>query len=72
MFPVILTGRDYWDELVRWLQARMMREHVYIDADDLNVFTMADDVHTAVKIIRDFKEGPGRSGIILPNGMEKA
>jgi uncharacterized protein (TIGR00730 family) len=72
MFPVILMCRDYWQGLVTWLQAKMLREHGYIEAADLNVFTMADDVQTAVKIIRDFKEGPGRSGITLPNGMKKA
>ena len=71
MFPVILMGRDYWDGLVKWLKAKMLGEHAYIDPEDLKVFTMADDVETAVKIIRDFKEGPGRSGIKLPNGMKK-
>jgi len=71
MFPVILMGRDYWDGLVKWIKAKMLGEHGYIDPDDLDVFTMADDVQTAVKIIRDFKEGPGRSGIKLPNGMKK-
>jgi len=71
MFPVILMGRDYWDGLIKWLKAKMLHERGYIDPEDLNVFTMADDVATAVKIIVDFKEGPGRSGIKLPNGMKK-
>jgi len=70
-FPVILMGRDYWDGLVKWLKTKMLREHGYIDHEDLKVFTMADDVETAVKIILDFKKGPGRSGIKLPNGMKK-
>ena len=71
MFPVILMGRDYWQGLVTWLQNKMLREHAYIDPEDLKVFRMVDDVETAVKIIRDFKEGPGLSGIKLPNGMKK-
>jgi len=72
MFPVILMCREYWEGLTDWLKTKMLGEHNYIDADDLNVFTMADDVQTAVKIIVDFTEGPGQSGITLPNGMKKA
>ena len=71
MFPVILMCRDYWEGLVTWIKAKMLGEHSFIEPDDLNVFTMVDDVQTAVKIIVDFKEGPGRSGIKLPNGMKK-
>lgn len=72
VFPVILMCPEYWKGLTDWLKDKMLREHKYIDPDDLNVFTMADDVQTAVNIIVDFKEGPGRSGIELPGGMKKA
>jgi uncharacterized protein (TIGR00730 family) len=70
-FPVILMGSDYWAGLVEWIKARMLGEHQYIAPEDLDVFTMADDVQTAFKIIKDFKESPGRSGIDLPPGMKK-
>jgi len=70
-FPVILMCREYWEGLTTWLKAKVLGEHGHIDPEDLDVFTMADDVQTAVKIIVDFKEGPGRSGIKLPNGMKK-
>jgi len=70
-FPVILMGNGYWAGLVEWLKTKMLGEHQYINPDDLNVFTMVDDVQTAVKIIKDFKEGPSRHGIDLPSGMKK-
>ena len=70
-FPVILMCSEYWVGLVDWLRTKMLGEHKYIAPDDLNVFTMADDVQTAVKIIKDFKESPRRSGIDLPSGMKK-
>lgn len=70
-FPVILMCRDYWEGLVNWLKAKMLHEHGHIDSEDLNVFTIADDVETAVKILLDFKKGPGPSGVKLPNGMKK-
>ena len=70
-FPVILMGSEYWAGLVEWIKTRMLGEHKYIAPEDLDVFTMADDPKDAVKIIVDFKEGPGRSGIELPPGMRK-
>jgi uncharacterized protein (TIGR00730 family) len=71
VFPVVLMCREYWQGLTDWVQTKMLGEHRYVDQEDLNVFTMVDDVETAVKIIRDFKEGAGRSGIELPGGMKK-
>lgn len=70
-FPVILMGSDYWAGLVEWIKAKMLGEHKYIAPEDLGDFTMADDVQTAVKIIKDFRESPRRSGIDLPPGMKK-
>jgi len=70
-FPVILMCSDYWAGLIEWLRTKMLDEHKYIAPDDMDVFTMADDVQTAVKIIKDFKESPRRSGIDLPSGMKK-
>ena len=70
-FPVILMGSEYWAGLVEWIKAKMLGEHKYIAPEDMNVFTMVDDVRTAVKIIKDFKESPSRSGIDLPTGMRK-
>jgi len=70
-FPVILMCSEYWAGLVEWIKAKMLGEHKYIAPEDMDVFTMADDVQTAVKIIKDFKESPSRSGIDLPPGMKK-
>ncbi len=70
-FPVILMCSEYWAGLVEWLKTKMLGEHGYIKPEDLEVFTMADDVQTAVRIIKDFKEGPSRHGIELPPGMKK-
>ena len=70
-FPVILMCSEYWAGLVDWLRTKMLGEYDYIAPEDLDVFTMADDVQTAVRIIKEFKESPSRSGIDLPSGMKK-
>ncbi|MHC4365510.1 MAG: LOG family protein [Planctomycetota bacterium] len=70
-FPVILMGSDYWRGLLDWMNEKMLTEYKYISADDLNVFTVVDEPEAATKIIVDFKEAEGRSGLDLPSGMKK-
>jgi uncharacterized protein (TIGR00730 family) len=70
-FPVILMCSDYWQGLYDWIKTRMLDEYHHISPDDMKVFTMVDDVQTAVDIIKEFKEGPCRSGIELPSGVRK-
>lgn len=70
-FPVILMCTEYWTGLVEWIKTKMLGEHEHISPEDLEVFTMVDDVQTAVRIIKDFKEGPSHSGLDLPPGMRQ-
>jgi len=70
-FPVILMGSDYWKGLINWIKEKMLKEHGYIDTDDMNVFTIVDDPHAAAKIIVDYREAQRPAGISLPMGMRK-
>ncbi len=70
-FPVVLMCSEYWDGLIKWVKEQMLEQHAYISPEDLDVFTVLDDPKDAVKILVDFREGPGRSGIDLPPGMRK-
>ena len=70
-FPVILMGSDYWAELVDWMQSTMLAKHGYISQEDMDVFTVVDKPEEAIKIIVDFRESEGHSGIELPEGMKK-
>jgi uncharacterized protein (TIGR00730 family) len=51
-FPVILFGRHYWAGLVRWLQARALREGK-IAATDIDLFMMTDDPAQAAQVVLD-------------------
>jgi len=51
---VVLMGREFWDPLVEWMRAFMLEKHRSIDADDLNLFTVTDDVQHAVREICTF------------------
>jgi len=51
-FPVVLFGRYYWAGLVRWLQARALREGK-IAATDIDLMMMTDDPAQAVKVVME-------------------
>jgi hypothetical protein len=51
-FPVILFGRHYWAGLVRWLQARALREGK-IAATDIDLFMLTDDPAQAAQVVLD-------------------
>jgi len=51
-FPVILFGRHYWAGLVRWLQARALREGK-IAASDIDLLMMTDDPAQATQVVLD-------------------
>ncbi|HET9859793.1 MAG TPA: TIGR00730 family Rossman fold protein [Nocardioidaceae bacterium] len=49
-FPIVLIGRDYWSGLVDWIRHTVLAEGK-ISEDDLDMFTVTDDVEEAVKIM---------------------
>ncbi|MBN1973697.1 MAG: TIGR00730 family Rossman fold protein [Sedimentisphaerales bacterium] len=71
-FPVILMCSEYWDGLIQWIKTKMLNEHGYISPEDMDVFTVADEPATAIKIITDFRDSQGKYGLSLPAGMKKA
>jgi uncharacterized protein (TIGR00730 family) len=70
-FPVVLMGSEYWQGLIKWIKEKMLQEYHFISPEDLNVFTVLDEPEAAAKIIIDFRESEGRSGIQLPPGMRR-
>ncbi len=70
-FPVVLMGSDYWKGLIDWMRETMLGKFNHIHPEDMNVFTLVDKPEEAVKIIVDFREAKGRSGLDLPSEMIK-
>ncbi len=70
-FPVILLGDGYWDGLITWVKDKMLGEFGYISPEDLDVFSVANTPAEAVKIITDFREHQGKTGITLPPHIKK-
>ena len=41
-YPVILVGKDYWKDLVKWLKNKMLKDN-YISPEDMDLFKIIDD-----------------------------
>ncbi|HEX7010417.1 MAG TPA: TIGR00730 family Rossman fold protein [Phycisphaeraceae bacterium] len=50
-FPIVCVGHEYWDGLADWFRRTMLERYGYIHADDLDLFTITDDVEEAVQFI---------------------
>jgi hypothetical protein len=70
-FPVVLMCHDFWDGLIDWIRDTMLGNCEYISPEDLDVFTVTDEPAEAVKIITDFRDQQGQSGLAMPPGMKK-
>jgi len=46
--PVVLVGSDYWAGLIDWIRKNMLEEG-RISPEDMDLFTVADDVETIVE-----------------------
>ena len=52
-FPVVLIGHDFWDGLIDWMNKSMDEKFQTISPEDMDLFTVTDDLDEAVKIIYD-------------------
>jgi uncharacterized protein (TIGR00730 family) len=55
-FPVVLLGTSYWQGLVDWLRDTVLAEGK-IHADDLNMFTVTDDIDLAIELMVRARQG---------------
>ncbi|RMF71392.1 MAG: LOG family protein, partial [Planctomycetota bacterium] len=48
---VVLIGAQFWKPLARWMRAIMLEQHHNIDPQDMDLFTVTDDLDHAVEEI---------------------
>jgi uncharacterized protein (TIGR00730 family) len=49
--PIILMGKDYWNAFKAFMVKHMLEEHHAIALHDLDLFTITDNINTALEII---------------------
>jgi uncharacterized protein (TIGR00730 family) len=69
-FPVVAIGTEFWGGLIDWMRNTMLREHGNIDADDLTIFHLTDDIDEAVQIIHETAMGKRTAAAQLPRFRE--
>lgn len=50
--PIILIGVSYWSGLIDWIKNTMLEKENNINAQDLDLFHLTDDVEDAIQIIK--------------------
>ncbi len=52
-FPIVLVSRSYWEDLVKWIENRMLAE-MNISPTDLDIFSLVDTAEEAVDTIEKY------------------
>jgi len=65
--PIIFVGIDFWSGLMDWIKSTMLEKEHNINAEDLNLFHLADDPDEVVRIINDFYDTEKEGGELSPN-----
>ena len=58
-FPIILVGRDFWEDLIGWIKNTLLEKEKNISPEDLDLFSIVDSSSEALKIINEFYEKYG-------------
>jgi len=65
-FPVVLVGKDFWSGLLDWMRSTLDTKYRTIGPDDMQLFSVTDDVEEAVQIVYDTYHGKREVGSWLP------
>jgi uncharacterized protein (TIGR00730 family) len=50
--PIILVGKDFWNSLVVFMRTNMLEKHYAIDANDLELFVVTDNMDKVMEVIK--------------------
>lgn len=66
-YPLILFGRNYWNGLLKWMKATVVKQ-TFISPTDLNLYSLTDDPQEVIDLILDYQR---RVGVPeqLPKGL---
>ncbi|MFW5767597.1 MAG: LOG family protein, partial [Bacteroidota bacterium] len=53
-FPIILIGKEYWSDMIKWVEARVLEQEKNISPTDMDIFHIVDTAEEAVDIIVEF------------------
>lgn len=69
---VILVGRRFWDPLLSWLRDTVLQQHGNICPEDLELFSVTDDIDEAVELVCAHCQAHPEAAIAKPTEAELA
>ncbi len=52
--PVVLVGKDFWKDMVSWVEKTLLGGEKYISPGDMDLFRVADSAEEAAAIVREW------------------
>jgi len=65
-FPVVLIGKSFWSGLLDWMRSTLDEKFHTISPEDMDLFSVTDDVSEAVQIVQETCRGMREVGPWLP------
>ncbi len=53
-FPIVMVNRSYWQGLLDWIKSQVLEQSANINAEDMDLFSLADTADEAIAIIDKF------------------
>ncbi len=51
--PIVLVGKEYWQQLDSFIKKEMLEHHNTIEAEDMNLYTITDDEDEIIEIVKN-------------------
>lgn len=52
--PIVMVGREFWRDMVAWIEKMLLEKELYIGAEDMELFRLADTAEEALGILREW------------------
>lgn len=53
-FPIVMVGKEFWEDLIVWVKGVLLKKEKNISPEDLDLFQLVDTAEEAVDIINTF------------------
>lgn len=53
-FPIILVGRDFWQDLMGWIRKILLKGYANISDNDVDLIHLVDTEDEVIEVLNDF------------------
>ena len=52
--PIVLVGRDFWEDMMKWIEKTLLHGEKYISPEDMKLFQLVDNAEEAMELLREW------------------